>query len=250
MTGEAAPRVLGIAGSPRRGGNSDHLLEACLQGARLAGAHTDLLVVAEADIAPCRGCNSCSSTGECAVRDGMQDAYALIDAADAIVVASPVYFATVPAVLKALYDRCQPYWARRYVLKLPPPPRRPAGLLVARSGGDPFGSEAAVTTTRRKTSVAAIVMPGTSVVSMAGRTLRPAVGSRPAATSASPTVVPTTLRRTGAAPKRSVTGTAWRRTIVSPSASGADSGGLTMSPARTWIDASANREATAAARVW
>jgi multimeric flavodoxin WrbA len=146
--GAVRVRVLGIAGSPRRHGNSDSLLEACLAGARDAGAETGTLVVAEAGIAPCRGCNECSSTGACVVRDGMSAVYPRLDAADAIVVATPVYFATVPAVLKALYDRCQPYWARRYVLHEEPPPRRPGALLVVGGGGDPYGHECAVRTTR------------------------------------------------------------------------------------------------------
>jgi multimeric flavodoxin WrbA len=144
----ARARLLGIAGSPRRGGNSDELLDACLAAARDAGAETDLLVVAEAGIAPCRGCNACSKDGRCIVEDGMQAVYPRLDAADAIVVASPVYFATVPAVLKALYDRCQPYWARRYVLRLPRRARRPGGLLLVGGGGDPYGHGCATTTTR------------------------------------------------------------------------------------------------------
>jgi len=143
-----APRILGIAGSPRRHGNSDHLLDACLAGARAAGAETDVLVVSAAGIAPCRGCNLCSRDGHCVVRDGMQDVYPRLDAADAIVVASPVFFATVPAVLKALYDRCQPYWARRYVLGQPIEHRRPGALLLAGGGGDPYGHQCAATTTR------------------------------------------------------------------------------------------------------
>ena len=143
-----APRILGIAGSPRRHGNSDQLLDACLTGARAAGAETDVLVVSAAGIAPCRGCNLCSRDGHCVVRDGMQDVYPRLDAADAIVVASPVFFATVPAVLKALYDRCQPYWARRYVLGRPIEHRRPGALLLAGGGGDPYGHECAATTTR------------------------------------------------------------------------------------------------------
>lgn len=141
-------RLLGIAGSPRRHGNSERLLDACLDGAREAGAEIDELIVAEAGIAPCRGCDACSLSGECVVRDGMSDVYPRLDAADAVVVATPVYFATVPAVLKALYDRCQPYWARRYVLKQEPPARRPGGVLVVGGGGDPFGRGCAVTTTR------------------------------------------------------------------------------------------------------
>lgn len=148
MSAATPPRILCIAGSPRRHGNSDHLLDSCMDGARAAGAETDLLVVSGAGVAPCRGCNLCSRDGHCVVRDGMQDVYPRIDAADAIVIASPVFFATVPAVLKALYDRCQPYWARRYVLGQPIERRRPGAYLVVGGGGDPYGHECAVTTTR------------------------------------------------------------------------------------------------------
>jgi multimeric flavodoxin WrbA len=141
-------RVLGIAGSPRRHGNSERLLEAALDGARAAGAEVDELVVVAEGIAPCNGCNACSVTGECTLVDRMRDVYPQLDAADAIIVASPVYFATVPAVLKALYDRCQPYWARRYVLGRQIERRRPGALLLAGGGGDPYGHTCAETTTR------------------------------------------------------------------------------------------------------
>ncbi|MDZ4654713.1 MAG: flavodoxin family protein [Coriobacteriia bacterium] len=143
-----APLVLGIAGSPRRNGNSERMLDAALGGAREVGARVQKLIVAEADIHPCRGCNACSLTGECVVRDGMREIYPLIDSADAIVVGSPVFFATVPSVLKVLYDRMQPYWARTHVLKLPPPRRRPGGYVVVRGGGDPYGFVAAQYTTK------------------------------------------------------------------------------------------------------
>jgi len=144
----AQPLVLGIAGSPRRGGNSDTRLKAALEGAAIAGARTQTLVAADAGLAPCRGCNDCSEAGECILADGWQDVFATLDSADAIVVASPVYFATVPATLKILYDRMQPYWARTHVLDRPRPPRRPGAVLLARSGGDPYGFEAAEATTR------------------------------------------------------------------------------------------------------
>lgn len=144
----AGPRVLAIMGSPRRHGNSERLLDACVSGLAEAGADVDKLVVVEHDIHPCRGCNACSSTGECVVVDDMRDVYPRIDGADAIVVATPVFFATVPAVLKALFDRMQPYWARRYALGQDAPGRRPGAILLARGGGDPYGSDAAVTTTK------------------------------------------------------------------------------------------------------
>lgn len=143
-----APVVLGIAGSPRRHGNSDRLLEAALAGAREAGAEVRTLVAADAALAHCLGCNACALTGECIQHDGGPAVYASIDAADAIIVASPVYFASVPGVLKVLIDRMQPYWARTFVLKRPRRARRPGGILLARGGGDPYGFEHAEATIR------------------------------------------------------------------------------------------------------
>lgn len=148
MSASGTRYILGIAGSPRRHGNSERLLDACLAAVVDTGAEARKLAVVEYGIRPCQGCNACSLTGECVLRDRMAEVYPLLDAAGAIVVSSPVYFATVPAILKALYDRCQPYWARHYVLGLPVPPKRPGALLLAHAGGDPYGSEAAVTTTK------------------------------------------------------------------------------------------------------
>jgi multimeric flavodoxin WrbA len=144
-----APHVLCIAGSPRRHGNSDQLLAALAKGVTDAGGTPLRMRAAEAGVRPCRGCNECSKTGTCVIRDDMKAVYAAIDDADAIVIATPVYFATVPSVLKILYDRCQPYWARRYVLGEPArKPKRPGALLVVGGGGDPFGTGCAVTPTK------------------------------------------------------------------------------------------------------
>jgi multimeric flavodoxin WrbA len=144
-----APLVLGIAGSPRRHGNSEQLLDACLAGVTEAGGSAEKIPVVEYRLKPCNGCNACSLTGECVLVDRMEELYPKLESAGAIVVASPIFFATVPAVLKALYDRCQPFWARRWVLGEPPPAhKRPGTLLLARGGGDPYGFEGAVLTTK------------------------------------------------------------------------------------------------------
>lgn len=148
-----ARRILALAGSPRRHGNSEQLLDAAVGGAEAAGADARKMVVAEMGIEPCRGCNGCSLTGECVIRDRMREVYEELDRADALLIGSPVFFATVPAALKALYDRCQPYWARINVLKGPRPPRRPAGLLLVRGGGDPYGFRSAVEPTKSVLSV-------------------------------------------------------------------------------------------------
>ena len=144
--GTIKPRVLCIAGSPRRHGNSEQLLDALVSGVEAAGGIAVKLVAAEAGARPCRGCNACSKTGTCVVRDGMDDVYAEIDAAEAVAVATPVFFATVPAVLKIIFDRCQPYWARRHVLgEAAPAHKRPGAILVVGGGGDPFGTGCAFT---------------------------------------------------------------------------------------------------------
>ncbi len=142
-------RVLCVAGSPRRAGNSTQLLDSCVKGILAAGGVVDRISLAAEPVHPCRGCGQCSLTGQCVLADPMREMYPRIDMAEAIVIASPVYFAGVPATLKAFFDRCQPYWARRYLLEAPPRvPRRPGALLIARGGGDPFGSACAITTTR------------------------------------------------------------------------------------------------------
>lgn len=145
----SAPVVLCVAGSPRRRGNSDRFLDAAVSGIESAGGVAKILIAAEADVEPCRGCNACSRSGTCVIRDGMDDIYEAVEAADAILIATPVFFATVPAVLKTVYDRFQPYWARRYVLQQPlTGSRRPAALIVVGGGGDPYGMGCAVTPTR------------------------------------------------------------------------------------------------------
>lgn len=158
MSGQ--PLVLGIAGSPRRKGNSDRLLESALEGAREGGASTRTLVASALKLNPCRGCNVCSRDGACFQRDAGPELYDAIDTADAIIVASPVYFATVPAVLKIVYDRMQPYWARTHVLGQPRPPRRPGAILLVRAGGDPYGFDAADATTRSVLAVLGIDVLG------------------------------------------------------------------------------------------
>jgi multimeric flavodoxin WrbA len=153
-----SPRVLCIAGSPRRHGNSERLLDAFIAGVEAGGGTAIKLVAKDAGVDVCLGCNACSRNGRCIQRDGMDAVYRELDSADAIVVASPVFFATVPAVLKTLLDRCQPYWVRRYVLNEPRPPfKRPGAILLVGGGGDPFGTECAASPIR---SVFAVLSVG------------------------------------------------------------------------------------------
>ena len=113
-------RVLGIAGSPRRGGNTDILLAEVMKGAASRGAEVKTIILSRLKIAPCQHCDGCLETGRCKVKDDMQMVYDELVMAGRIVLASPVHFMGVTAQTKAMIDRCQALWVRKYKLKLPP----------------------------------------------------------------------------------------------------------------------------------
>ena len=110
-------KVLGIAASPRRGGNTDLLLEQALAGARSAGAETETIEISSLDISPCRHCDGCLKEGKCVIDDDMQSVYPKLREADRIIIASPMFFMGLTAQAKALIDRCQALWAIKYELK-------------------------------------------------------------------------------------------------------------------------------------
>jgi multimeric flavodoxin WrbA len=113
-------KVLGIGGSPRKGGNTDMLLSRFMEGAASQGAEVKTLSACRLKIAGCVHCDACYERGVCRVKDDMQTVYQEMEAADRIVLASPLHFMTVTAQMKALIDRCQALWARKYILKIPP----------------------------------------------------------------------------------------------------------------------------------
>ncbi len=106
-------KVLGIHGSPRMGGNSHRLLERALQGAEQAGAEVTMLRASGLAISPCLACDSCKETGICVQEDDMRKVHEQLEDADAILLATPVYFSGPPAQLKVLIDRCQVEWRQR-----------------------------------------------------------------------------------------------------------------------------------------
>ena len=161
-----------IVGSPRIDGRSAHLadllFESCID--ECSDDELALAPVSTLAIEPCQGCDACKALaalaagGEeaedgqadeaprrCVIDDDMAEVYELIDAADELVVVSPVYFAGAPAQLKALLDRLQPYfWTDERHRE-----KRPATLHVVGEGGDPHGFEPLVGVVRSSLSCAA-----------------------------------------------------------------------------------------------
>lgn len=114
-------KVLGLFGSPRRGGNTDLLLEEFLKGTASAGASVEKIYITDKSIAPCGEHTNCQETGECIIKDDMQEIYPRLLSADIVVLAAPMFFYSLPAQAKGLIDRCQVLWARKYLLKRKPP---------------------------------------------------------------------------------------------------------------------------------
>jgi multimeric flavodoxin WrbA len=111
--------VLGIAGSPRKGGNTEMMLERALTGAAEAGAATKVLRLREYKITHCLHCGGCNETGTCIIKDDMHLIYPELRRAERLILASPVYFMGPPALTKAMIDRCQALWALKHLLKQP-----------------------------------------------------------------------------------------------------------------------------------
>ena len=98
-------RLLGISCSPRKNGNTEILVNEALKAGLEAGWQTDSFFISEKKVAPCDACGACFKIGGCVIKDDMQELYKLLDMADGVIFASPVYFCNVSAQSKAIMDR-------------------------------------------------------------------------------------------------------------------------------------------------
>jgi len=125
--------ILGLQGSPRKNGNTSFLLSAFMREAEKLGAQVHTIEVDKKNIVPCKEYIVCEKKGFCPIDDDMKDEiYPLLRRADVVVAASPVFFYNTTAQLKALIDRTQTLWARKYRLNLTDPGRKTRrGFLVS-----------------------------------------------------------------------------------------------------------------------
>jgi len=114
--------VLGLQGSPRKKGNTNYLISAFMDAAEKSGARTITIDVTKKNIIPCKEYTVCEKKGFCPIDDDVkEEIYPLLRQADVVVVASPIFFYNMSAQLKAVIDRCQTFWARKYRLRLKDP---------------------------------------------------------------------------------------------------------------------------------
>ena len=117
--------VLGFQGSPRKKGNTSFLLSTFMQTVESLGAQTRIIEVAQKNIIPCKEYVVCEKKGFCPIDDDIKtEIYPLIRQAEVVVLASPIFFFNMTAQLKAVVDRCQLFWARKYKLKLTDPAKK------------------------------------------------------------------------------------------------------------------------------
>ena len=107
--------VLAFRGSPRKGGNSDLLLDAVIKGGEKSGAITEIIRLCDLNIAPCISCGGCDKTGKCVVDDDMTLLYEKIENAHRFILASPIFFYGITAQAKAFIDRMQALWNRNQI---------------------------------------------------------------------------------------------------------------------------------------
>lgn len=98
-------KITGISGSPNKGGNNEKIIELALGLAKEQGYETESVFLSKSKVLPCIDCGVCREKKECSIKDDMKDIYEVLETSDAFIVSSPVFFGSVSAQLKALFDR-------------------------------------------------------------------------------------------------------------------------------------------------
>jgi len=102
-------KIIGLVGSPRKNGNTDVLLQKALEGAKAQGSDTETFYLNDLAIRGCQACLGCKKTGKCVVKDDLAGVFEAIDAADGIILGSPVYFGRFTAQTALFMDRLYGY---------------------------------------------------------------------------------------------------------------------------------------------
>ncbi len=126
-------KAIGIVGSPRKNGNTEIMTAHCLKAIAEEGLETELVRLAGLNITGCKHCEYCHEhPGECATKDDFQAIHKKMLAADALIIASPVYYGSATALVKGLLERAGFTSRGKYAGKVGGP------LVVARRAGQNF----------------------------------------------------------------------------------------------------------------
>jgi multimeric flavodoxin WrbA len=124
-------KILALIGSPRRGGNTDLLVDQVLEGYSSRGDGTEKIRLYDVEIEACLDCRRCKKGDRtCTLSDGMREVYPKLDEADVIVFGTPIYWYGPSGKMKLFIDRIRPYIASGKL-------RGKAGVVVAPSEEGP-----------------------------------------------------------------------------------------------------------------
>lgn len=127
-------KILGISGSPNKNGNNEKIINLCLETAKNRGFETEQIYISSLNVKPCKACGVCKNGEPCPIDDDMDQVYQKLKDADGIIVSSPVYFGSVTAQIKALFDRSVLLRRQGFQLK-----NKPGGALTI--GGSKNGGQ-------------------------------------------------------------------------------------------------------------
>ncbi len=133
---DISPDILALCGSPRLRGNTELLIDACLEGAKEDSLSGEKIWLNDLQISPCQACGGCQKTGQCVIQDDMQRLYPRLKQAKGIIVGSPVFFGSLTAQTKIVIDRTQCCWSAKYLLHEPlfPPEAKIPGVFLSVGG--------------------------------------------------------------------------------------------------------------------
>ena len=134
MSEDKKVRVLGIVGSPRRGGNTETLVDEVLLGAEEAGGMTEKVILTEVEVNPCQACDKCYTDGGCVHDDDLEAIIKTMKESEIWVLGTPVYWWGPTAQMKAFIDRW--YGIERAVFR-----GRGVILVVPSSGGSVYAKQ-------------------------------------------------------------------------------------------------------------
>jgi multimeric flavodoxin WrbA len=112
-------KLLAFVASPRKQGNTALLVQEILKAAQEQGAETSMIHLNDLAMRGCQACLACKKTGTCVLKDDMAPLYNQIIAADAVVLASPVYMGGMTGQLKLFIDRLYPFITPNLTSTLP-----------------------------------------------------------------------------------------------------------------------------------
>ncbi len=128
-------KIVALVGSPRKGGNTDTLLQKVVEGFKSLGGEADTFYLNDLNLRGCQACYSCKKTGKCVVKDDTARIFQAIDAADAVVIGSPVYFGRFTAQLALVMDRLFAYLKPDFTSSLAP--GKKYGVVFTQNQPDP-----------------------------------------------------------------------------------------------------------------